>query len=50
MTTNDYTSWTQTTKFTDRLQKLDLDYKTWSDTIKLELGLKGHPKFVVSAF
>ena len=50
MTTNDYKSRTQTTKYTDRLQKLDLNYKTWTYTIKLGLGLKGHPKFVVSAF
>ena len=50
MTTNYYKSRPQTTKFTDRLQKLDLDYKTWTYTIKLGLGLKGRPKFVVSAF
>ena len=50
MTTNDYKSRTQTTEFTDRLQKLNLDYKTWTYTIKLGLGLKGRPKFVVSAF
>ena len=50
MTTNDYKSRTQTTKFTDRLQKLHLDYKTWTYIIKLGLGLKGCPKFVVSAF
>ena len=27
-----------------RLQKLDLDYKAWTYTMKLRLGLKGHPK------
>ena len=27
-----------------RLQKLDLDYKAWTYTMKLRLGLKAHPK------
>ena len=27
-----------------RLQKLDLDYKAWTYTMKFRLGLKGHPK------
>ena len=27
-----------------RLQKLNVDYKAWTCTMKLGLGLKGHPK------